>query len=282
MQTAINSNTTVVIPCYNDGPYINQAVNSVLKQSLLPEKIIIIDDGSQEDTLDVLRKIESPLVEIDYQENSGVCSARNRAIEMAATDYILTLDADDYFEPTFLEKAHAIISTQEDIAAVCCYYQRFNKSKLVGEVVKPLGGSVENFLVQNNGLGNALFRKSCWEEVNGYDMSFDKGYEDWDFWISMLKNGWKMYVIPELLFKYRIKETSRDQSASSQHDQELKLKIYNKHEDLYVKHANQVYAQLVFKNNLLKNKITKTQNSIDHKIGASLLKPLRFVKSLFS
>lgn len=270
---------TVIIPCYNDGPYINEAVDSILKQSSLPKKIIIIDDGSQQETLDVLTKIESPLIEICYQENKGVCSARNVAIGMAATDYILTLDADDYFEPTFLEKAYAIISTLEDVAAVCCYYQRFCKDKLIGGVVKPLGGSVENFLVQNNGLGNALFRKSCWQEVNGYDVSFDKGYEDWDFWISILNKGWKMYVLTEVLFNYRIKEESRDQTAVSLYNKELKMKIYEKHKEVYLEYIDRVYAQLIFKNQESKRKNAKLKNSKEYLLGALIMRLLRYFKN---
>ncbi|WP_167342342.1 glycosyltransferase family 2 protein [Nonlabens sp. SY33080] len=279
---AINSNITAVIPCYNDGKFIRQAVDSLLAQTLLPEQIIIVDDGSKAETRKILRSINHPLVEIVYQENQGVCSARNNAIALASTDYICTLDADDYFEPTFLEKAHKIISTRANVAVVCCHYQRFGNNNLERDVIKPLGGSVANFLVQNNGIASALFKKSCWEEVNGYDVSFDKGYEDWDFWISILKKGWNMYVIPEKLFNYRIKENSRDQVANANFDQELKLKIYSKHQDLYLLHAENIFAQLNFKNNLLKNTVSKTKNSLDYKIGASLLKPLRFVKSLFN
>ncbi len=282
MQTLLKSNTTVVIPCFNDGLYINEAVNSILNQTVLPEKIIIIDDGSREETWDILKKIKSPLVQVIYQENTGVCGARNRAIEAATTDFILTLDADDYYEPTFLEKAHQVISSQEGIAAVCCYYQGFTENKIFKEIIQPLGGYVNNFLVQNNGVASALFRKSCWEQVNGYDTNFDKGYEDWDFWISILKNDWNMHVIPEVLFKYRIKNVSRDQTAVALYDQELKMTIYKKHKELYQEQAQQVYASLTYKNGILKDKIAKTQNTLNYRLGASLLKPLRFVKNLFS
>lgn len=273
---------TVIIPCYNDGIYINGALDSVLNQTLLPEKIIIIDDGSNEETLEILREIQSPIVQIIYQENTGVCTARNRAIDNATTEYILTLDADDYFERTFIEKAFNVVSSQANVGVVCCYYQGFKIDNSLMAVIKPLGGLVNNFLVQNNGLGNCLFRKACWEKVNGYDVRFDKGYEDWDFWISILKNGWEMHVIPEVLFKYRIKDVSRDQTAVALYDQELKMKLYDKHKEVYQKYAKQVYALLIYKNSKLKNKIAKTQSTLDYRLGASLLKPIRFIKKLFN
>lgn len=271
---------TVIIPCYNDGVYINGALDSVLNQTLLPEKIIIIDDGSNEETLKILREIQSPIVQIIYQENTGVCTARNRAIDNATTEYILTLDADDYFERTFIEKAFDIISSQANVGVVCCYYQGFKIDNLLTAIIKPLGGLVNNFLVQNNGVASALFRKFCWEEVNGYDVSFDKGYEDWDFWISILKNGWEMYVVPEVLFKYRIKDVSRDQTAVAHYDQELKMKLYDKHKEVYQKYAKQVYALLIYKNNKLKNTIVKIKESKAYRLGSVILSPIRFLKTI--
>ncbi|WP_162533571.1 glycosyltransferase family 2 protein [Dokdonia sp. Dokd-P16] len=270
---------TVIIPCYNDGIYINDAVNSVLHQSLLPEKIIIIDDGSDEDTLQILKKIQSPLVQIIYQENTGVCGARNRAIKEATTSLILTLDADDYFEQTFIEKAYQVISTQEKIGVVCSYYEGFRTNGALTAVIKPLGGQVHNFLVQNNGVASALFRKSCWEAVNGYDVSFDKGYEDWDFWISILKNDWEMHVIPELLFKYRIKDKSRDQIAVALYNKELKMKIYDKHKDVYLEYIDRVYAQLIFKNQESMKNIVKLKNSKEYVLGNFILSPLKYFKN---
>jgi glycosyltransferase involved in cell wall biosynthesis len=276
------NNVTAVIPCYNDGAYIQEALDSLLNQTIVPDKIIIVDDGSYSFTLAILKRFTHPILEILYQENKGVCEARNRAIDLAATAYILTLDADDIFEPTFIEKALKVISTQNDVGAVCSYYQGIHKGKVVTEIIEPLGGGVKNFLVQNNGVGNCLLRKSCWEHVNGYDPIFDKGYEDWDFWISILKKGWRMHVIPEVLFTYRIKDVSRDQTAAALYDQELKTTLFKKHKSLYMEHLDQVFTELVYKNGRLKNKISKIQNTWEYRLGRSLLKPLRFVKNLFS
>jgi len=277
-----SSDITVIIPCYNDGNYIEHALQSILDQTMLPKEIIIIDDGSEQLTFDLLKTITHPILKIVYQENMGVCHARNRGIELAETEFILTLDADDYFEPTFIEKAFKVISTSADVAAVCSYYQGFNKAKVVTDIIKPLGGGVSNFLVKNNGVASALFKKTCWGKVSGYDTNFDKGYEDWDFWNSILKNNWKMHVIPETLFKYRIKETSRDQTAVALYDKQLRIAIYNKHKSVYLEHSDQVFSELIYKNNRLIHKVIKVQDTIDYRLGRNLLKPLRFVKNLFS
>jgi glycosyltransferase involved in cell wall biosynthesis len=276
------SDITVIIPCYNDGNYIEQALQSILDQTLLPKEIIIIDDGSDQLTLDILKRLTHPNLQIIFQENRGVCHARNRGIALAKTEFILTLDADDLFKPTFIEKAFKLIYTSADVAAVCSYYQGFNKDKMVTDIIKPLGGGVSNFLVKNNGVASALFRKICWEQVSGYDTNFDKGYEDWDFWISILKNNWKMHVIPETLFKYRIKDTSRDQMAVAFYDKQLRTAIYNKHKSVYLEHSDRVFSELIYKNGRLIHKVMKVQDTIDYRLGKTLLKPLRFVKNLFS
>jgi glycosyltransferase involved in cell wall biosynthesis len=276
------SNTTVVIPCYNDGRYIEEALDSILRQSLLPEQIIIIDDGSDPATLKVLKKLNDPLLKIVYQENQGVCSARNRGFEMATTEFILTLDADDYFESTFLEKAVTVLHSDSKFAGVCCHYQKHINHKLIDDVIQPLGGRVQDFLVKNNGVGNSLIRKECWEQVGGYDVNFKNGYEDWDFWISILANGWELYVIPEVLFNYRIKKISRDQLAIAQFDIKLRQAIYNKHKELYNRNFESVYFQMIAQNNKLRNTTLNTRQSKDYRLGSFLLKPIRFVKNLIN
>lgn len=95
------SNVTVVIPCFNDGAFINQALQSVLNQTLKPDQIIVVDDGSNTATKTILEAIKHNDVKVVYQSNYGVSVARNVGIDLAKTEYILTLDADDYFNGTF-------------------------------------------------------------------------------------------------------------------------------------------------------------------------------------
>ncbi|MFD2727407.1 glycosyltransferase family 2 protein [Hyunsoonleella rubra] len=275
------SNVTVVIPCFNDGEYIMEAVNSVLNQTLKPEKIIIVDDGSDTHTKHILGGINDDSVEVVYQDNSGVCKARNVAIDLAKTDYILTLDADDYFEPTFIEKAVAILSQDSHVGIVGCFYRRLVSGKIQNEVVKPLGGGVSNFLVKNNGLGCSLFRKKCWEEVSGYDENMRKGYEDWDFWISILKNGWQMHIKEEPLFLYRKSKSSRDENAFLNHDVELRDYLFKKHRQVFMDNFEAFASQIIYSNSKLKQTQLKIKNSIDYRLGNLILRPFRLVKHIF-
>lgn len=276
------NDVTAVIPCYNDGDYILEAVDSLVSQTIQPDHIIIVDDGSAQETKDVLQQLDHPLIEIIYQENQGVASARNNGIKKATTTYILTLDADDDFEATFIEKAISILNDDHQTVAVCCYYQKHRNNKSFGDVIKPLGGEVADFLVKNNGLASAMFRRSRWEEIGGYDVQFKNGYEDWEFWIAMLHGGYSMQVIPEVLFNYRIKDTSRDQIAVAQYDIDLRQAIYDKYVGLYQKHADKVYSQMIYQNNSLRTSIVNLKQSKSYRLGTFLLKPIRFVKNLLN
>lgn len=274
------SNVTVVIPCYNDGLYIMEALRSILNQTLKADKIIIVDDGSGQETKKVLETIKYDDVTIVYQENQGVCKARNNAIELAQTDYILNLDADDYFESTFIEKAVDVLNHNQTVAAVGSLVKILRDGVFDEEIKSPLGGTVKNFIVKNNGLASSMFRKKCWKLVSGYDERMVNGYEDWEFWIAILKQNWEMHILQEPLFIYRMKPQSRDQKALSSFDFELRKYIFLKHIELYREHFEFYAVELLRQNSLFRNNENKLKKTIDFRIGNLILKPIRFLKKM--
>lgn len=160
---------TVVIPCYNDKNYIQETVKSVLDQSFQDFEIIIVDDGSDLETKKVLSTIKNKKLVLITQENKGLSAARNAGIALANGTYILTIDSDDTFNEFFLEKAVAILNNDQTLSAVSSYCNIFvNKNQIVSHYT-PIGGSVKDFLFENNCVSFALFRRKCWQEVEGYD-----------------------------------------------------------------------------------------------------------------
>lgn len=273
------SNVTVIIPCYNDGQYLMEALQSIYNQTLLPEKIIIVDDGSNTSTKNVLATINNPLVQIVHQENKGVSAARNYAISLAQTDYIVNLDADDYYEPTFIEKAVALLNNNEHFIAVSSNCRKFCELKTI-EVLKPLGGSLTDFIVINNCSANTMFRKQYWNEVGGFDEKMQAGYEDWEFWIAILKQGGSIHIIKEVLSHYRIKNISRDQNALKKHDFELRQYIYLKHKEVYQEHLDFYIGELLRQNSLLRNSVDMAKKSREYTIGKFVLEPFRAIKKI--
>ena len=276
--TNSKSNVTAIIPCYNDGQYIMQALQSLYNQTVLAEKIIIVDDGSNEATRNVLKKIEHASVQIVYQDNKGVSNARNTAIAIAQTEYIVNLDADDYFEPTFIAKAVEVLNNNSQIVAVSSYCCKFWEDKTV-EIIKPLGGQLKDFIVINNCSANTIFRKQCWQDVSGFDEKMQEGYEDWEFWIAILTQGGTIHIINEVLSHYRIKKVSRDKKALENHDFELRQYIFLKHKEVYITNLDFYINQLLRQNSLLRNSIYNVKNSKEYSVGKLFLKPFRFLKN---
>ena len=115
---------TVAIPLYNKSNYIIETINSVLKQTLLPVEILIVDDGSTDDGPEKIINLNHPLIRLYRQSNAGVAAARNTAIEQACGEFIAFLDADDQFLPEYLAEITAMIQQYPEAGVFSSAYQR--------------------------------------------------------------------------------------------------------------------------------------------------------------
>jgi hypothetical protein len=104
------------------------------------------------------------------------------------------------------------------------------------------------------------------------------GYEDWEFWIAILRNNWSMHILQEPLFIYRKKVQSRDQTALKDFDYELREYIFLKHKELYIEHFEFYCTELLRQNSVLRQNVNKVKKSMEHKIGSLFLAPIRFLK----
>ena len=275
----IGSKISVIIPCFNDGLYIGQAVDSIFRSDEDVLEVIVVDDGSDDLTRNYLDKIRADKVKIINQENKGVSAARNKGIIEAKGEYILLLDADDKFAPSFLGKAKQILQNNAEVGAVSCWYNIVENEKIVKQA-EPKGGNIEDFLFANRSMVSSLLRKKCWEDAGGFDESMLIGYEDWEFWISVTKKGWEVRVIEEYLYDYFNKPGSRNKKAAKQ-DLEIKAYIFNKHKDLYLERYTDLLNYFNRAIEMKEREKQRLRNSIDFKLGASILRPLRFLKRIF-
>ena len=108
---------SVIIPVYNKERYIRKTIQSVLKQTFRDYEIIVVDDGSKDDSFKIVKSMQEDSIVLVQQENSGVAAARNTGIESARGEYIAFLDADDYWHPNYLEVIDDLITRfpQSDI-----------------------------------------------------------------------------------------------------------------------------------------------------------------------
>jgi glycosyltransferase involved in cell wall biosynthesis len=267
---------SIIIPCFNDARFITQAVNSAFNQEFERKEVIVVDDGSNQATKDILKKLKPKVSQLITQKNKGPAAARNRGIIAAKGKYILVLDSDDYFEPSFCRKAVTILDSNKNVKAVTCHARWF-KNDNEYRIFKPTGGDLKEFLLWNATLSNSMFRKADWEKVNGYDEKMTSGFEDWEYYIRLHANGGKTYVIPEVLFHYRMRKDSVSTKANTRKFELLRY-IYFKHESLYKEHYTLIIDYLL--NRLEQEERTKLKRteSLEFRIGSNLLKPFRKLK----
>lgn len=240
---------SVIIPCFNQGKYVQESVQSVLKQTFTDFEIIIVDDGSTDQvTRQVLNNLNYPKIKIIHQANGGVSVARNRAIRNAIGEFILPLDADDKLSPTFIEKACAVLEAHPNIGVVYSDVEYFGDRSGPFKLGK---FSIERMLVCNCIPISSMFRKSDWEKAGGFDEEM-KYLEDYAFWISLLELGLEVYKIPEPLFLYR-KHIASATKTTYKEDKTNKIinsmaHIMRKHPKIYLDNAETIMRLLYFSN----------------------------------
>ncbi|MEE3715449.1 glycosyltransferase [Tumidithrix elongata RA019] len=220
---------SVIIPCFNYGQYLEEAVDSVLSQTFQDFEIIIVDDGSDDPlTIKVLDELSKPKTQVIRQSNQKLPSARNKGIEAAQGKYICCLDADDVIKPTYLEKCLIRLET-ENLDICYSWIQEFGDSCEIG---KPGQFDIKTLVKQNCAAVSSVFKREMWEKVGGYDPKMVDGYEDWNFWIAIAKMGAIGAQINEPLFLYRKHGSSMIDSAIEKHDLLFK-QIQANHQELY-------------------------------------------------
>lgn len=223
---------SVVIPCYNHGKYLQETVESVMKSSYTHYEIIIVDDESKDNSLDLAYNLSEKFSQIRVlnQKNSGPARARNHGIKEAEGEIILPLDADDLISSNYIEEGVKILLENPQIKVV------YAKARMFGAIekewkLKPF--SHYNLALDNMIYVSALFRKRDWEKVGGFTESPILVREDWEFWIKMLKSGGLAYQMPFNGFFYRIHSNSRRKSMNNDRKKKEIEYLNTHHKDFF-------------------------------------------------
>jgi glycosyltransferase involved in cell wall biosynthesis len=208
---------SVVIPCYRQADLLPEAVASVALQTFRDWEIVVVDDGSPDDTSavarDLARKLPGRRIRVKRQPNRGLSGARNTGVRLARGRWVLPLDADDLLEATFLEKTVAALERNPSAAIAFTDVQRFGAE----DALWRMGPFTAEALSQRNvACCTALYRREVWEAVGGYDETLRRGYEDWSFWISAVERGCTAVHVPEPLFLYRARAGSMIERTAEQ------------------------------------------------------------------
>ncbi|SKB12237.1 Glycosyl transferase, group 2 family protein [Planktothrix sp. PCC 11201] len=217
---------SVIIPVYNAELTIKETIESVLNQTFKDWELIIIDDGSQDSTVRIIREIEDSRIRIFSYSNAGLASSRNRGIDHAQGEYITFLDADDLWTPDKLEAQFQALQEHPEAAVAYSWTDYIDQSSQFlhsGRQITINGDVYEHLLVNNfleNG-SNPLIRKQALNQVGEFDTSLKAG-EDWDMWLRLAAD-YQFVVVTRPQILYRVSTGSMSSQIKNQERECLKV-----------------------------------------------------------
>lgn len=231
---------SVILPVYNASEYISTAVLSILAQSYTDFELIVIDDHSTDDTLEILEGIiDSRIRLIKKSVNSGYVESLNLAVRISNGIYIARMDADDISLPKRFEKQVSFLNENPEVAAVATRIKLINQfGEIKGDWKNDIQRTTRTEIRKGMPFANnichpsVMLRKSIFLNYQ-YDQD-QYGSEDWDLWLRLLRHGYVIDKLDEVLLHYR----QTDVSVSAVIDREIG--VWRK--------ANRVRKKLLLKN----------------------------------
>lgn len=251
-----NQKVSIIIPSYNSAAYIQETIDSVLGQTHNNLEIIVVDDASTDNTLEVLQKYAEQIKILALPHNQFVSKARMAGAAEATGEYLLFLDSDDRIHRDYLKLAVEVMQQNPQISVV---YSRAKYFGSKNREWKLPAFQVQDFLLTNSVFMPALIRKAAYDKTGGFDQSLSM-FEDWELFIQILRNGGQFYKIDQVLFYYRKrKDASSITDYASRNPEQISqnyLKIYLKHYPFYIE--NGIYMQDLMSYKQYKNKYYNT------------------------
>lgn len=254
----VRGKVNIVIPLYNQEQYVEQSVRSALAQTYPNFDVTVVNDGSTDHSKEILQEMidywnlhERPKLndaeghgdhwnfdkrlKIIEQANVGLSKSRNNGINGTDGEFILPLDSDDWIDPRYLElTVPKMADSKVGIVSTDMQYEG-----LLHNRIPPKGLSLEHEMWTNDLPVCSLIRRIAFKQTKGYETIFIEvggqkaaGYEDWNMWIDILKRGWKVAVVNEPLFHYRVKPVSMITQATKLHTGLVRL-VHLLHPDLW-------------------------------------------------
>jgi glycosyltransferase involved in cell wall biosynthesis len=222
---------SIIITCYNYGRFVADAINSALSQTYKNLQVIVVNDGSTDNSDEVIKQFSGKITYIN-QNNAGAAQARNNGIAESAGDYCICLDADDYISPDYVSDAVKLID--ENTIVSPAMYMADKDLNPNGKfwpteyVIKTNGNTLREILIQNKAVQTSMFPKKKWEIVGGYDKNTVRA-EDYIFWVDLVNAGCKVkYLDPKKMYlKYRLHGPSRKNIVELSVVKEYVYKKYN-------------------------------------------------------
>lgn len=223
---------SIIIPTYNCGDYIKDAILSVRVQLHKNIECIIVDDGSTDNTEEVVKEIVDGDARFTYykNENHGVAYSRNFGASKATGKYLIFLDADDFINYDYVLRGITLLEKHPDY---CLYYSQtmlyYHKFKQMLWGVNWV--DYKDLLICNRIYISAIMKREDFERTGGFDETLEN-HEDWDFFIRLLYHNGKVYQSDRVLFYYRQREGGRNENSFEKYTK-IKPIIKEKNKDIY-------------------------------------------------
>lgn len=277
---------SIVIPCFNQGKYLAETLDSVLAQTWSDWECIVVNDGSPDNTEEIANRYVDKDNRFKYvwKENGGLSSARNLGILNSEGEFLLPLDSDDIIAPTYVEKCMLYFKHHPETKLV------YSKAVFFGER-KGLwlldDYEYEKFIWKNCIFCSAMFRRADYDKTTGYNPNMKFGFEDWDFYLSLLGKEDKVHRIDEVLFYYRKKEKKSvaiKTDALDIYKEEALVQLYHNHEDIYAPYLPHCQERVVLYHDdspeKLRSELRQIRSSNAYRLGKFLLRPFLLIKKI--
>lgn len=258
-----------IIPYFNAGSTIQDTIDSIYNQTYPNYDIWIVNDGSTDpQSLEKLKAFENQdRITIIHQENAGPSVARTRAITQTSAEYLVLLDSDNKICQNTLNIAIPLLTNNDNIAAI------YGNLYYFGEGTAPYikeqeAFSIKKALIYNQIDTATVIKKAVFQKSGDFDEYMSRiGLEDWEFWIKITEDGWKLHKVNEVLFEIRLRTNSRTHISANPNVTNLKEYVYVKHKSTVIRE----YEKLYYEAKMLKE-------TPDYRIGNRILKPWRLIK----
>lgn len=199
---------SILLPVYNGGPYLSSAIESILTQTYRHIELIIINDGSTDDSAEIIEKFPDPRIRYFDQVNKGLPATLNRAIGLVRGEYIARQDADDISYPTRIEKQVSFLEANPEYGIVGSWSEIWDgNSKTDRSHRHPIQNDMLRFnLIFDSYFvhSSVMLRKSVFDMVGQYSEERSRQPEDYELWSRILRSGkYKCANLPEVLVCYR-------------------------------------------------------------------------------
>jgi glycosyltransferase involved in cell wall biosynthesis len=200
---------SVIIPIFNRKRYLSEAIESVLSQTVLPDEVIVIDDGSTDGSVEIVKGF--PSVRYHYQPNSGVSAARNQGVKLAQGNFFAFLDSDDRWVPDKLERQIAAFEADPNLAIVFGHVQQFYSPELDEQDRQKI--HIPKEVLPGYHVGAMLSRREAFFQVGFFETSLKCG-EFVSWYLRAIDSGLQIKIFPEVVMQRRLHQMNHGRSEN--------------------------------------------------------------------